>query len=901
MPPHNLKPQTLPERHRLDAQHIAHDLHTKHSDYFLKLGAERALNLFHAMAIRVPAYRDFLKINRVDHNRIQTISDFKSVPLLTKSEYLRRYDLPDLCWDGQLKPKQWTFAATSGSTGHPFYFPRTKNQNQQYATTAELYLRNNFQIHKKSSLYINCFALGVWIGGIFTHDALHIVREHHPYALTIISPGLNKPEIIKAVQNLGSHFDQIIIGGYPPFVKDILDEGLVNGIDWPKYHPKFVFSAEGFSEDFRDHIAKLSGLENIYSDTLNHYGTVDQGTLAHETPLAILIRRLALKNPELFETIFRPETSHRLPTLAQYDPELFYFEEVENGLVCSSMSGIPLVRYDLEDYGGIVTYQDMLSHGKKFGINFVAEAQKNKLESTIWHLPFVYVYERKNFAISLSGANIYPEHVRQIIEKSPFDRYLTGKFTMLAENDDKQNQFFVINIELRNDCSSCPPAVSDALGSAIIKNLLESNSEYRNNYQDNPLAATPHLIFWPYEDPKYFKIGGKQKWSIKSNPSQLNKMNTKEKTDRASWQPILIKENELPSFIEGNPNLKVVDQYPEQLREIFLLRHPNYRFDPNYETEFETWQEKAPAGVWFHYPWLCTLIHFLPEDMHLEVRTGRNRYLITSEEQKHYYSSTVGVLGLSVGSHAALTIALTGGGKNIKLADPDTISASNTNRIKTGFQNIGLPKTVSVARQIYELNPYANVSIYPEGATETNLEEFISNPKLDILVEETDHPYLKLKAREYAKKIGVPVIMAADNGDGNIIDIERYDSDSSLPILHGLLGETKSEDLKNVSPKDLPKIIARMAGANLAVPRMLQSVPEVGKTIYSWPQLGTAANLCGTTLAYLARKIILRATNIVSGRYEVNLDSIFEKDYTDQSSARQKEFQAFLEKMHNSE
>jgi phenylacetate-coenzyme A ligase PaaK-like adenylate-forming protein len=48
-------------------------------------------------------------------------------------------------------------------------------------------------------------------------------------------------------------------------------------VDWKKYNLRFIFSAEGFSETFRDYVAEVAGLKNAYLDTLNHYGTVDQG------------------------------------------------------------------------------------------------------------------------------------------------------------------------------------------------------------------------------------------------------------------------------------------------------------------------------------------------------------------------------------------------------------------------------------------------------------------------------------------------------------------------------------------------------------------------------------------------------------------------------------------------
>lgn len=374
-------------------------------------------------------------------------------------------------------------------------------------------------------------------------------------------------------------------------------------------------------------------------------------------------------------------------------------------------------------------------------------------------------------------------------------------------------------------------------------------------------------------------------------------MNIVEKIDRESWKPVQVAVADIEALIAKTPGINVVDQYADQVEEVFMLRNPKYRFDKNYADELKQFQAVADQGNWFYFPWLNTLIHFLPEEMHYEVRTGRNRYLINKEEQERYYNATVGVLGMSVGSHVALAITLTGGGKNLKLADPDVISASNTNRIRTGFQNMGLSKVKAVARQIYEINPYANVEIHPEGATEENLKDFVGNPKLDVLVEEMDAPYFKLKAREYARAAGVPVVMAADNGDGNIADVERYDLEPNLPLLHGIMGDVTAEQFKNLSPQELPKVIAQMAGANLAVPRMLQSVPEVGKTIYSWPQLGTAANLCGTTLAYLARRVILKAPNIKSGRYEVSMDGIFESDYEELADERKNAFGEFIKKM----
>jgi hypothetical protein len=128
--------------------------------------------------------------------------------------------------------------------------------------------------------------------------------------------------------------------------------------------------------------------------------------------------------------------------------------------------------------------------------------------------------------------------------------------------------------------------------------------------------------------------------------------------------------------------------------------------------------------------------------------------------------------------------------------------------------------------------------------------------------------------------------MAADNGDNIIVDVERYDLHSGYPILHGLLGKIRAQDFKDIKPADLPRVIGRIAGVNLATPRMLQSVLEVGKTIYSWPQLGNAATLCGAILTQLTRKIIL-GDKVKEGRIDFNADKLIA--YIPKSAERQKQ------------
>ena len=73
-----------------------------------------------------------------------------------------------------------------------------------------------------------------------------------------MAPGTNLEEILEIVEDLGCHYDQIVIVGYPPFVKTVLDEGTRRGIDWKALHVKIGLGGEGYSEPWREHVASMS-------------------------------------------------------------------------------------------------------------------------------------------------------------------------------------------------------------------------------------------------------------------------------------------------------------------------------------------------------------------------------------------------------------------------------------------------------------------------------------------------------------------------------------------------------------------------------------------------------------------------------------------------------------------
>ena len=489
---------------------VLKELKTQPASHWERRGERYALAMFRYAYKTVPAYRKFLKEHGINGDRIKTIADFRTLPVMDKQSYLAKYEYRDLFPNRDLS-RVTSVSATSGSTGEPFYFPRGEEQDWQARYVGEIFLANQFGVGDKDkrTLGIIGFGMGIWIGGILTYKYFNTLAQRG-YRLASIPVGSNTETFLKAVKKFAPMYDQIILVGYPPFIKDVIDQASEYGVDWKKHTIKILTAAEGYSEDFRAYIAKKAFLKNPLTDTINIYGTVELGTMAHETPLSNLIRKIAVQRPEVFAAIF-PDAS-RLPTLVQYHPYIVYFEEMGGEVIATGCgSSMPLLRYRFPDRGGVISYDTMIGKLKSVGVDILAEAHKLKIADTIVHLPFVYIYERSDQAVIIRGANIYAEEVRHALQSAALEKSVTGKFTMSRQESKTMDEYLEINVELKKDAH---PSVSLAkeIQGTIVDFLNKKNSEFADQYQSVPKIMTPPVILWPYGHELHFKPGAKQKW-----------------------------------------------------------------------------------------------------------------------------------------------------------------------------------------------------------------------------------------------------------------------------------------------------------------------------------------------------------------------------------------------------
>lgn len=480
------------------------------SEDWSRIQKTHMLSLFKRMSLEVPAYRRFLKTNNIQRNNIRTMEDLTAVPAISKINYLRKDSFANLFWNGSMRSPQ-VLTSTSGSTGKSTYFARSHEVDEHSSLIHELIFRTSSLRQDKSTLVIVCFGMGVWIGGLITYQAFERMSRRG-YPLAILTPGINKAEILKALTDLAPQYEQIILAGYPPFLKDVIDEALMKGISFAKHRVKLLFAAEAFTESFRDHLVEKVGIKNPLTDAINIYGSADIGTMAFETPFSILARRLALKDDKLFADLFRGTA--KTPTLAQFIPDFVSFEAPNGEILLSGDSSLPLLRYSIGDHGGVYTFRELIERYKAHGVNLLREARAAGIRNCVFELPFVYVYERIDLATTLYGLQIYPETIKEVLLNKRFVDSLTGKLTLITKYDHNQDQYLEINLERKPNAEISKVSSSELLAE-IMKNLREKNSEFHELSNFLGKRAEPKLVFWPYEDPLYFKPGGKQSWVMR--------------------------------------------------------------------------------------------------------------------------------------------------------------------------------------------------------------------------------------------------------------------------------------------------------------------------------------------------------------------------------------------------
>ncbi|MEZ4869362.1 MAG: Rv1355c family protein [Caldilineaceae bacterium] len=357
--------------------------------------------------------------------------------------------------------------------------------------------------------------------------------------------------------------------------------------------------------------------------------------------------------------------------------------------------------------------------------------------------------------------------------------------------------------------------------------------------------------------------------------------------DAIDYKPLILSphcEDDRPllSALRQSEQVLVCDALASQLGELLKIRRPQQRFSLTALTEAIQAHlgttDPADYGVWVYYPWSRRLVHTLTEAEFIQVRTNRNLYKITPDEQRQLLAKRIGIIGLSVGHAIALTLATERTCGELRLADFDLLELSNLNRVRTGIHHLGVPKVVVAAREIAEIDPFLPVTCFHEGATEANLDAFLhQGGRLDLLIEECDGLDVKVLARLKARAAGIPMLMSTS--DRGMLDVERFDREPQRAILHGLIDHLDATRLQNLTTEEKVPYILAMLGIETVSQRGKASMLEVEQSITTWPQLASAVALGGALVGDVARRLLLDQYHD-SGRYYVDLEALVQNRAT---------------------
>ncbi|MDD5566954.1 MAG: hypothetical protein PHH01_02050 [Patescibacteria group bacterium] len=469
-------------------------------------GINNALAAFHLAAELVPAYKDFLKVNKVDHHKIKTYNDFKNVPLTDKNSYLLKYPINKLCLEGNVINKN-VISSSSGSTGVPFYWPRTFEQDINIARSLETLYINNFSIDKKSTLFLICLGLGVWTAGEMMFSSGKLIAQKG-YKITVMCPGIDLKETIKVLKNIAPLYKQTFIIGYPAFVKDIVDESKRVGINIEALSLKVLVGGEVFTEQWREYIYNNAKMKDRYKDITSVLGSSEGGIVGMETPLCVFIREKCylkiLSKQEIFE-------SDHLPSIVQYNPMAKFIETINKEIVLTNAGGLPLVRYNTRDEGGVIEYDNMIAHLEKNNITKDI-ISKNLSGVSLWTFPFVYLFGRTNIMATLYAVNVYPENIKPALYCEEFSGLLTGRFAMKTSETKESNQYLEIFVEL-----SPGQFPSDNLRTnienKIINQIKSLNSEFNKMINSVNRKNIIRVNLKEFQNKEYFS-SDKQKYVI---------------------------------------------------------------------------------------------------------------------------------------------------------------------------------------------------------------------------------------------------------------------------------------------------------------------------------------------------------------------------------------------------
>jgi phenylacetate-CoA ligase len=422
----------------------------------------------------VPAYTDYLDEEKFSFRWWQ-LTNYRPT---SKSDYVNRYPEAERCWNGEIVTVGTVIDESSGSSGKPYNWMRSKRELDTVHKNVAGYITLLFGT--KKLFCINAFSMGAWATGTNTGLAMSKIAM-------VKNTGPDIDKIVDTLKHFGPGY-VYLISAYPPFLKHLRDRLDTEGFDWDAYKLNGFVGGEALTEGLRDY------LEDRFTRVYSGYGASDLTIgMSGESDLSVWLRRALVANEPLRRDVLG-EGEQRTPMIFQYNPLETYLETTEDDELLVTLNSMaimsPKLRYNIGDEAKIITFPEMQAYAAKYprlGFAFERAFSTQRMK-----LPFVLLFGRKDSTISYMGANIYPLDVENgLYLDNPHAKQIES-FKLSLRDIGNLEQRPLIHLQLR-DGAALDDAATDELktrsASGVLKHLASVSRDIAQSLEEDPTAS----------------------------------------------------------------------------------------------------------------------------------------------------------------------------------------------------------------------------------------------------------------------------------------------------------------------------------------------------------------------------------------------------------------------------